>query len=147
EKAIELNPSAFFAYHGLGMVLALAGRMEEALDISIRGERVSPRDPLLWASIVVRALACILLQRYDEAIEHSDRTRQFPTPAGYWPFATKAAALAHLGRQDEARDQIQLALKEKPDLTVRYIERTLPTKHEGGLDLYLEGLREAGLPD
>ena len=36
EKAIELNPNAFFAYHGLGMVLVLAGRIEEALDISIK---------------------------------------------------------------------------------------------------------------
>lgn len=147
EKAIELNPNAFFAYHGLGMVLVLAGRIEEALDVSIKGQCLSPRDPLLWASIAVRALGCILLERYDDAVVYSDRTYQFPAPSGYWPHATKAAALAQLGNIDEAKASLQLAIGEKPNLSITYIKNTLPTKHEGGLDIYLNGLRKAGLPE
>ena len=147
EKAIELNPNAFFAYHGLGMVLVLAGRMEEALDISIKGECLSPRDPLLWASIAVRALACILLKQYDQAVAYSERTYQFPVSSGYWPHATKASALAQLGNIDEAQTTLQLALSEKPDLSIAYLQKTLPTKHEGGLKTYLNGLRKAGLPE
>lgn len=145
EKAIDLNPNAFFAYHGLGMVLVLAGRCEEALDISLQGERVSPRDPLLWASIAVRALGCILLERYEDAIAYSDRTSQFPAPSGYWPHATKAAAMAHLDRMDEARVSLQRALAEKTDLSIAYLDRTLPTLQPGGLENYLAGLRKAGL--
>ena len=147
EKAIELNPNAFFAYHGLGMVLVLAGRIEEALDISIKGECLSPRDPLLWASIAVRALGCILLEQYDDAVVYSDRTYQFPAPSGYWPHATKAAALAQLGNIDEAKSSLQLALGEKPDLSITYLKKTLPTKYEGGLETYLNGLRKAGLSE
>ncbi len=147
EKAIELNPNAFFAYHGLGMVLVLAGRSEEALDISSKGERFSPRDPLLWASIAVRALGCILLEQYEEAVEYSDRTYQFPAPSGYWPHATKAAALAQLGEIDEARSCLQKALEEVPHLSIAFIKRTLPTKLEDGLKPYLDGLRKAGLPE
>ena len=147
EKSIELNPNAFFAYHGLGMVLALAGRMEEALEISIKGERFSPRDPLLWASIAVRALGCILLERYEEAVAYSDRTFRFPAPSGYWPHATKAAALAQLGNIDEAKTTLQLALEENPGLSITYLKRTLPTKYEGGLEKYLDGLSKAGLPE
>jgi len=147
EKAVELNPNAFFAYHGLGMVLVLAGRMEEALDISIKGERFSPRDPLLWASIAVRALSCILLEQYEEAVVYSDRTYQFPAPSGYWPHATKAAALALLGNIDEAKSSLQLALEETPGLSITYLKKTLPTKYEGGLETYLDGLRKAGLPE
>ena len=145
EKSIELNPNAFFAYHGLGMVLVLSGRIEEALDISEKGERFSPRDPLLWASIAVRALGCILSEQYDEAVVYSDRTLQFPAPSGYWPHATKAAALAQLGNSNEAKSSLQLALGEKPDLSIAFIEKTLPTKYQGGLEYYLEGLRKAGL--
>lgn len=147
EEAIELNPNAFFAYHGLGMVLVLAGRIEEALDISIKGECISPRDPMLWASIAVRALGCILLEQYDEAVAYSDRTYQFPAPSGYWPHATKAAALAQLGNIDEAKSSLQLAVEEKPDLSITYLKKTLPTKYEGGLETYLNGLRKAGLPE
>lgn len=147
EKAIELNPNAFYAYHGLAMTMVLAGRAEEGIEISIRGERVSPRDPLLWASIVVRALACILLGRYKEAIGYADKTRQFQVPYGYWPYATKASALAQLGRTDEARELIPQAMKEKPELSIRYLHKTLPTSHEDGLQRYFEGLRKAGLPE
>jgi adenylate cyclase len=147
EKAIELNPNAFFAYHGLGMVLVLSGRIEEALEISSKGERFSPRDPLLWASIAVRALGCILLEQYEEAVEYSDRTYQFPAPSGYWPHATKAAALAQLGEIDEARSCLRKALGEVPHLSIAFITRTLPTKFEDGLKLYLDGLRKAGLPE
>ena len=108
---------------------------------------MSPRDPLLWASIVVRALACILLGRYKEAIGYADKTRQFQVPYGYWPYATKASALAQLGRTDEARELIPQAVKEKPELSISYIHKTLPTSHEDGLQKYFEGLRKAGLPE
>jgi adenylate cyclase len=147
EKALELNPNAFFAYHGLAATMVLDGRVEEAIEISIRGERVSPRDPLLWASIVVRALACILLERYEEAIGYSDKTLQFQAPYGYWPYATKASALAQLGRIDEARALLPQAIAEKPELSISYLRKTLPTSHEDGLQRYFEGLRKAGLPE
>ncbi len=35
----------------------------------------------------------------------------------------------------------------KPDLSLAYVKGTLPTKRPGGLEPYLEGLREAGLPE
>jgi len=147
EKAIELNPNAFLAYHGLGMVLVFSGRMEEGLDVSIKGETFSPRNPGLFSSIAVRALACILLKRYDEAVAYSERAQQFPVTAGYWPHATKASALAQLGNIDDAQATLQLALGEKPDLSITYLQKTLPTKFEGGLNTYLNGLRKAGLPE
>jgi hypothetical protein len=42
---------------------------------------------------------------------------------------------------------LQLAVEEKPDLSITNIKNTLPTKYEGGLDPYLDGLRKAGLPE
>ncbi len=35
----------------------------------------------------------------------------------------------------------------KPGLSLVYVEGTLPTKRPDGLEPYLEGLREAGLPE
>jgi len=95
----------------------------------------------------VRALGCILLEQYDDAVVYSDRTYQFPAPSGYWPHATKAAALAQLGNIGEAKSSLQLALGEKSDLSITYLKKTLPTKYEGGLETYLNGLRKAGLSE
>ena len=47
---------------------------------------------------------------------------------------------------DEARAAVTEALEAKPDLSLTYLEKTLPTKEPGGLEPYLDGLRKAGLP-
>jgi adenylate cyclase len=147
ETAIELNPSFAQAYHGLGMVLTLAGRIEEAKAALGQPERLSPHDPILWASTVIHALACILSGDYEDALHWARKTIQNPRSTGYWPQAALAASLAHLGQEDEARGAVAAALEAMPDLTLAYLEKTLPTKEPGGLDRYLEGLRKAGLPE
>ncbi len=56
-----------------------------------------------------------------------------------------ASALGNLGQIAEAREAVDEALRRKPDLSLAYLEKTFPTKHPGGLALYLDGLRKAGL--
>ena len=109
-------------------------------------ERLSPRDPILWASTTIHALACVLSRDYEEAVHWARKTIQNPRSTGYWPQAVLAAALAHLGQMDEARAAVTEALEAKPDLSLAYLAKTLPTKQPGGLDPWLEGLRKAGLP-
>ena len=58
-----------------------------------------------------------------------------------------AAPLAHLGRIEEAQTAVEAALAAKPDLSLAYLAKTLPTKQPGGLEPYLDGLRKAGLPE
>jgi adenylate cyclase len=145
--AIKLNPSFAQAYHGLGMALTLAGRLEEAKAALGLSERLSPRDPILWASTVVHALTCILSGDHEEALHWARTTIQNPRSSGYWPHSALAAALAHLDQIDEARAAVAAALDAVPDLSITYLAKTLPTKQAGGLDPYLEGLRKAGLPE
>ncbi len=146
ETSIELNPSFAQSHHGLGMALTLAGRLDEAKHALQMAERLSPRDPILWASTVVHALACVLSGDHEEALRWARKTIQNPRAKGYWPHSVHAAVLAHLGRLDEAREAVGAALEAMPDLTLSYLAKTLPTKEPGGLDPYLDGLRTAGLP-
>ena len=147
ETSLTLNPNFAQAYHGLGFALTLAGRIEDALDSLAKAERLSPRDPLLWAFTVVHALACILSHDYETAVHWARRAMQIPRATGYWPHAVLAAPLAQLGRIEQARAAVKAALEQKPDLSLSYLKKTLPTKHPGGLDPYLDGLRKAGLPE
>jgi adenylate cyclase len=147
ETAIELNPSFAQAYHGLGMVLMLAGRLDESKAASIQSERLSPRDPILWASTAAYSLACILSRDDEEALQWARKTVQNPRATGFWPHAVLAGALAHLDRVDEARAEVAAALEALPDLSLAYLAKTLPTKEPNGLDPWLEGLRKAGLPE
>ncbi len=146
ETTLALNPSFAQAYHGLGFALALAGRLEEAVEMFDKAERLSPFDPLLWAFTITHGLACILARDNKTALQLARQTLQIPRASGYWPHAVLAAALAHLGQMDEARAAVTEALEAKPDLSLTYLEKTLPTKEPDGLEPYLDGLRKAGLP-
>ena len=147
ERAIELNPSFSQAYHGLSMVLMLAGRLDESRAAGEQVERLSPRDPILWATTICHAMADVLAGETESAFVWVRKTQQTQRARGYWMHAVNAAALAQAGRLDEARNALQEALREFPSLSISYLAHTLPTKHPGGLDPYLDALRTAGLPE
>ena len=46
---------------------------------------------------------------------------------------------------DEAKQALALAIEAKPDLSIGFLKNNMPTKHAGGLDPYLDGLRKSGL--
>jgi len=144
-KSIELNPCFAQAYHGLGFVLSLAGELEESGCTTKQAVAMSPRDPMLWAFTIVHALNYILSEDYEAGLEWANHTLQIPNATGYWSHAVKASALANLGRVDEAKQSLALAQEAKPDLSIGFLETNLPTKHAGGLDPYLDGLRKCGL--
>jgi adenylate cyclase len=149
EKALELSPSFAQAHHGLGFALVLSGRLEEAAKALDKAIRLSPRDPLLWGTMSFRSMACNLLQQYEAAADWARKAIHEPRAAGggYWPYAVLASALGNLGQTAEAREAVDKALERKPDLSLTYLETTLPTKEPGGLETYFDGLRKAGLPD
>ncbi len=144
-KSIELNPCFAQAYHGLAMALMLAGELAEAKQTTRQAVAMSPRDPMLWAFTIVHALNHILSKEHEEALEWANHTLQIPNATSYWPHAVKASALANLGRIDEARKSLALALQAKPDLSLEFLQENLPVKHAGGLDPYLDGLKKCGL--
>jgi len=150
KRATELDPGFAPAYaYGCYVQYSrvIMGWAKEAKEALAMAERLSPRDPILWASTVVHALACILSRDYEEALHWARKTIQNPRSKGYWPHSVLAAAQANLGQIEEARSAVAAALEAMPDLTLAYLEKTLPTKEPGGLDPYLEGLRKAGLPE
>jgi adenylate cyclase len=149
ETAISLNPSFAMAYHGLGSALMLSGRLEEAAEALDKAIRLSPRDPVLWGMMCFRSMTCSLLQQYEAAAEWGRRAAHEPRAAkgGYWAYAVLASALGNLGRTAEAREALDEALRQKPDLSLAYLEKTLPTKELGALEPYLAGLRKAGLQE
>ncbi len=144
ETAIQLNPSFSPADHGLGMTLMLAGRLDEARTASECVERPSPRDPILRASMLCHALAGMLSGDTASALAWAQKTMQLPRAKGYWPHAVNAAVLVQAGRVGEAGRADGFA---SANLGISYIAQSLPTKHPGGLDPYLDALRAAGLPE
>ena len=95
----------------------------------------------------VLGMTCIMAGDFEEGLEWARRCSRLPTQIGHWSHATLASAHANLGQMEEASEALERAVKLKPELCISYLEMVLPTRHEDGLELYLSGLRMAGLPE
>ncbi len=147
QNAILINPSFAQAHHGLGMVLALSGEFERSHQASEMCERLSPRDPIIWASLIVQALTYLLERDYDSALSWTQKTLQHPQAAGYWPHSVHASVLAQLGQVEEAKTAAAKAIAESPTLTLGILTKTYKTRDPEGLAPYIDGLRMAGIPE
>jgi adenylate cyclase len=145
--SLELNPNFAQSYYGLGLVLALSGELDEAREKIKTAIRLSPRDPLMVGFTNVLGMVCIMASDFEEGLDWTKRSLRMPTPVGYWNHATLASAYANLGQMEEATEALKGAIKEKPDLSISFLEKVLPTRHKDGLGVYFSGLRFAGLPE
>ncbi len=147
EIAISLNPTFAAAHCGLGDSLAYEGRYDDALKRFEKAIDLSPNDPQRWAFLTYGALALIFRGDYETAIDWADRAREIPN-CQYWTIAHKAVALAHLERQQDARRVAADLIADRPDFSVRFARRKLfYLKKPEQLQLYLDGLALAGVPD
>ena len=68
DRAVALNPNSFRAWEERGWTYLVAGQPEEAIRSFERRIRLSPFDPLLFATFTGMSIAFIGLRRFDEAV-------------------------------------------------------------------------------
>ena len=143
DRAVALNPNSSRIWELRGFAYLTAGEPEEAIRSFERRIRLSPFDPLLFSTLAGMSVAFIGLRRFDEAISVAKKAvRQNPL----YPFAYRclASALAHLGHEAEARVAVAGLLELEPDFR---ISERVTYRDLSRLQLYIDGLRKAGLPD
>jgi tetratricopeptide (TPR) repeat protein len=145
EQALELNPCSAVTHCGLGDSLAYEGLLDQAIKQFEHAVRLSPHDPFRWGFFSYRSLAHLFRGEFQDAATWARRAVQVPN-AQYWARAHLVAALGHLG--DQAA--VQVALKElltiRPGFTLDFArERLFYVKRADQMELYLDGLRKAGV--
>ena len=144
ERALALSPSsAFTLFLGSG-VLAYAGEAERAIEWAERALRISPNDRLAYVPQHIKALAHFLRGRYEEAANHARRAVQ-ANPRFSVSHCVLAAALAELGRREEAKAVAMQVLALEPSFSSSGIcvgLAIVPTLAEP----LTKAWREAGLP-
>jgi adenylate cyclase len=143
ERAIASNPNAAFAWSTRGWTYQIAGNPEEAIRSFERAVLLSPFDPLLFVTFTEMGVAFIGLGRFDEAVAAAKKAlRQNQTFAA--SYRCLATALAHLGREAEARAAAVRLLELKPDFRIsEWLARSGPRPDQ----MFIDGLRKAGLPE
>jgi adenylate cyclase len=146
DRALALNPNAARAWVVRGNIHALRNQPEAAIEAVERALRLSPFDPYTLRCALVIGIAHLAARRFEQAIEWADRALH-DQPRLASAMRLKVAALAHLGRLEEAHAELSrlLATDAKPTIAGfrEYAYSMAPEVRE----LYVTGLRLAGLPE
>jgi adenylate cyclase len=145
-RALALNPNAAHAWTIKGAIHAVRNQPEAAIEAIERARRLSPFDRHAFGYAVNIAIAHLVARRFEQAIEWADRALhdQPRTAAG---MRAKVVALAHLGQLDEARAELSRVLAIDPKLTIASFREQAHYQAPEVLELYVAGLRLAGLPE
>ena len=110
-------------------------------------ERLSPHDPFTWLFDVNRAVGNLVKADYEAALRYAEKASRRGAKAGFWPDTLAAAALAQLGRHDEAARALAAARARQPRLSIAFVKRSMPFRFQDHFDNQIDGLRKAGLED
>jgi len=147
DRALALNPNSAHACFASGWLSYRQNRPGRAVEAFERGMRLSPLDPLGYLFTAGLAAVHVMAERYEEAIEWADRSLR-DLPRYESAIRNRLVACAHLGRIEEARDGLDRLLEITPWLTIARYKALYTITHPPELiDLHVEGLRKAGLPE
>ena len=149
EQALSLNRNLGGGHAWIGQAKITMGRAEEAEAHVNEAFRLSPSDAIGFMWTHIRGLAKLHLGADEEAValfrRSVDASRNYPLSHFYM-----AAALAHLGRLDEARAEVKAGQALAPNYSIaRFLsmaESDNPT-YLKQRERILEGLRKAGVPE
>lgn len=143
--ALDLNPNFAPAVGFAGFAMALDGRSEEALDWLERAVKMNPKDPFSNMYLAPKGAAYYTARKYDDAVTWAKQAVQL-RPAYLGGHRLLCAALAQSGRKEEAAAALATLLHLRPDANIGWVRDSVPYTGEW-LELFLDGLRKAGLPE
>ncbi|SFO19810.1 TolB amino-terminal domain-containing protein [Bradyrhizobium sp. Ghvi] len=145
DAALTISPSSALTYILGSVMLGWGGDADRAIEWSERGMRLSPFDSWAFAAFDAQAMGHFHRGRFEEACRAAYRSVQ-ANPRHSITHVQLAAALAKLGRLQEARAAAARALELHP--TFRYGRQFQGVNCDPALAASLgEALRAAGLPE
>jgi adenylate cyclase len=146
DKALAIDANNAWAWTRRGWLHSYVGHSETAISDFEKAMRLSPFDPFVFACYHGIGMSHFTEGRYGDAvlwIEKGIRER----PNLVWQYRTFAAALAYVGRLDEARSAVALLRHHFPNLSISRFITAVPRRGTDVLARLAEGLRKAGLPE
>ena len=145
DRALRLQPNSAVVRTGCGWSLIFGGEPERAQEHFEVARRLSPLDPRAFMTQTAMASANFFQRRFGDTLECATRVLQQRLT---WAPALRyrAAALAHLGRLDEASADVAQLLLAQPSCNLRWLT-VYRFRHRWMQELFSGGLRKAGLPE
>jgi adenylate cyclase len=144
-RALALHPNSVHVRSFCGWVFHYLGDSLRAIEQFEEARRLSPVDPKSYFPMLGLAAAHFFASHFDDTVNLTGRIL-IEVPSHNVARRYRAAALAHLGRIDEARDVIADLLKAQPGSNLRSA-RASGFRDARMAELYISGLEKAGLPE
>ena len=149
EQALALDRNLASAHGEIGHAKYFLGRGAETEAHVLEALRLSPRDTDAFVWMMFAGLAKLHIGADEEAVARFRRSVEINRNHPRTHFFL-AAALAHLGRLDDARSAVQAGLALNPSFTIRRFRAGAlgdnPT-YLAGRERTYEGMRMAGVPE
>jgi TolB-like protein len=146
DRARLLNPNLAPAWYLGGILRALRGETEAAIENLNHAVRLSPLDPEMFRMQVGMALAHFFAGRFDTAAQWAEKALG-NLPSLLVPAAVVAASYALSGHMDKAKLAMQRLHELDPSLRVSNLKYWLPIQRPEDLARFADGLRLAGLTE
>jgi adenylate cyclase len=144
KRAVKLNPYDMGSRGVLGICHLVIGEHQQAIELfSIAVQRGNSDPRYKWAAM--NAFSHYLLGQYDASLSWA-REALYMNPNHLQVLAVRTAALAQLGRSEEAAKATKVLLNSFPTLTVERHLRNFRWKTPADIAHYREGLLKAGVP-
>jgi TolB-like protein len=146
DRALALNPNLAAAWNSSGHVKIYLGEPELAIEHLAHFMRLSPRDPVIFATYHGISFAHFCAGRYDDASSWAEKV--LGEAPNFVP-ALRVAAASHAlaGRQEGARKSMARMRELDPTLRISEVKDRVPLRRPDDLARYEEGLQKAGLPE
>ena len=149
ERALALDPNLALARGAMGLAHVFIGRAGETEAQVREAMRLSPRDTNLPAWLLHVGGAKAYLGEYEAAAgwlrKSIDANRNT-----FWAYFVLASCLAHLGRLDEARQELKNGLVVNPNFTIKRFHAAAESDNPVFVAQHArvaEGMRMAGAPE
>jgi tetratricopeptide (TPR) repeat protein len=151
EHALALDRNLAHAHAIIGRGKIFIGRAEETESHVAEALRLSPRDAMAYIWMTNVGMAKLHLGKWEQAVAWFRRAIEANRNHPHACFVL-SAALAHLGRIDEAHSAVKAGLRLDPTFAISrfraaWVTRSDDATYLAQLDLVLDGLRKAGLPE
>jgi TolB-like protein/class 3 adenylate cyclase len=139
--ALKLDSNNAYSWAMLSEFKVLKGEAAEAIAAIDKAMRLNPLPPAWYHWFLGQAY--YLDRQYEKAVSVLRREKTYGTESQ----RTLAAALAQLGRLDEARREAKLYLTRTPTFTISHWTEWMVFQNEVAGQHFVDGYRKAGLPE
>ena len=117
DRATMISPNSAIVLGFAALTRCLCGAYDKAIEHAEKALRLSPMEPLIYHASVALGLACLLTDRFDEAVSHARKAIEGNRNFAF-AYCVLALGYVRLERHEEASQAIRQLIAAAPNFLI-----------------------------